>query len=115
MKVRMGSTRIFIRPGKTDLRKGVSGLSALVTEEMKEDVFSDSVFLFCNRDRTLLKCLRWDKTGFWLAQKRLEKEKWPWPLSSEAVRNINGQQLELLLSGIDFWKAHKELEYSATA
>jgi transposase len=69
------------------------------------------VYVFCSRDRKLLKAVYWDKTGFWLCQKRLEKEKFPWPLTKEAVRELTGEELGMLLAGIDFFKAHKPLYY----
>jgi transposase len=103
--------RIFIRPGYTDLRKAVNGLSALIEQEMGGELFSENVYLFCNRERKLLKALWWDRNGFWLSQKRLEKEKFPWPENSEAVRELSGEELGMLLRGIDFFKAHKELYY----
>jgi len=111
MIIDLSKVRIFIRPGHTDLRKASYGLTAIVQEEMKEDPFSGSVYLFCNRERKLLKAVYWDKTGFWLSQKRLEKEKFPWPYTLEAVQEINTEELKMLLSGIDFFKAHKTLYY----
>lgn len=36
----------------------------------------------------------WDKTGFWLAQKRLEKSTWPWPMTEDAAREIKSEQLD---------------------
>ena len=103
--------RIFIRPGYTDLRKASNGLTVIVQEEMKEDPFNGSMYLFCNRERKLLKAVYWDRTGFWLSQKRLEKEKYPWPDTVEAVRELNEEELKMLLAGIDFFKAHKTLYY----
>ena len=103
--------RIFIRPGYTDLRKASSGLTLIVQEEMEQDPFSGSVYVFCNRERKLLKAVYWDKTGFWLCQKRLEKEKYPWPQTKEAVQELSGEELKMLLKGIDFFKAHKPLSY----
>jgi len=111
MTVDLNNVRIFIRPGYTDLRKASYGLTAIVQEEMKENPFSGSVYLFCNREHKLLKAVYWDKTGFWLCQKRLEKEKFPWPSTIEAAREINADELKMLLSGIDFFKAHKTLYY----
>jgi transposase len=111
MTVDLEKTRIFIRPGHTDLRKGVRGLVVLVQERMGTDPLDGSVYMFCNKGRELIKAVWWDKTGFWLCQKRLEKDKFPWPLTAEAAREISGEQLRMLLSGIDFWKAHKPLEY----
>ena len=103
--------RIFVRPGSTDLRKAVNGLTAIVQDEMGGDAFSGSVYVFCNRERRLLKAVYWDRTGFWLSQKRLEKDKFPWPHTSEAVQELSVKELQMLLSGIDFFKAHKELFY----
>jgi len=111
----LDKVRIFIRPGTTDLRKAVNGLSAIVQEVMKEDPFSGSVYLFCNSDRKLLKAVYWDKTGFWLSQKRLEKNKFPWPCDEEKVKELSVDELKMLLSGIDFFRAHKELHYKKVA
>lgn len=66
-------TKIFIKPGATDLRKAVNGLSILIQEEMYEQPLSGSLFMFCNKSRKLIKVIWWDKTGFWLCQKKLEK------------------------------------------
>jgi transposase len=111
MTLDLNSIRIFIRPGPTDLRKAVNGLSVLIQEHMEMDPLSGSVFLFCNKERRLLKAVWWDKTGFWLSQKRLEKEKWPWPEEAESAKEINAGEVKMLLSGIDFWKAHKPVFY----
>jgi len=82
---------------------------------MHQDPFSGSVYLFCNRERKLLKAVYWDKTGFWLSQKRLEKETFPWPRNEGEARELTAQQLQLLLAGIDFFKAHKEVFYTTVA
>ena len=111
MIIDLSKVRIFIRPGHTDMRKAINGLTAIVQETMKEDPFSGSVYIFCNRQRHLLKAVYWDKSGFWLSQKRLEKDKFPWPNTSEAARELTGEELLMLLQGIDFFKAHKTLKY----
>jgi transposase len=85
MTIDLSRVRIYIRPGVTDMRKGASGLTAQVQEEMKGDPFSGNVYIFCNRQRKLLKAIWWDRTGFWLSQKRLEKDRYPWPGSGEFV------------------------------
>ena len=111
MIIDLNKVRIFIRPGYTDLRKASNGLTVIVQEEMKEDPFSGSVYMFCNRERKLLKAVYWDRTGFWLCQKRLEKEKFPWPQTVESVYELSVEELKMLLTGIDFFKAHKTLYY----
>jgi len=103
--------KIFLRPGNTDLRKAVNGLSVIIQETMKQDPFSGSVYLFCNREKKLLKAVYWDKTGFWLSQKRLEKNRFPWPQDENEARELTAEELQMLLVGIDFFRAHKEVFY----
>ena len=111
----ISKVRIFLRPGTTDMRKAINGLTVIVQETMKHDPFSGSVFLFCNRGRKLLKAVYWDRTGFWLSQKRLERDKFPWPQDKAEARELVFEELKMLLSGVDFFKAHKELFYKKVA
>lgn len=108
----VGSIAIYVRPGKTDMRKQINGLSVLVESEMAKDPFSGALFLFCNGGRRLLKAIYWDRNGFCMWQKRLEKHQFPWPQTDAAVRKITGSELKMLLDGIDFFKAHRELTFS---
>ena len=68
MKIDFEGARLYVRPGSTDLRKGVTGLLAIIENEMHLDALSNSVFFFCNKSHKLLKIIFWNKTGFWLAQ-----------------------------------------------
>ena len=111
MTIDLSKQRVFIRPGSTDLRKAVNGLAVIIEQQMHGQVFSGDIYLFCNKPRTLLKALWWDKSGFWLSQKRLEQEKHPWPQEQSQVRELTAEQLSMLLAGIDFFKAHKALYY----
>jgi len=111
MTIDLSKVRIFIRPGYTDLRKAVNGLAVMIEQQMEGEPFSGNVYLFCNRGKKLLKALWWDRNGFWLSQKRLEKDSFPWPDTSEAVQELSSEQLIMLLQGIDFFRAHKELYY----
>ena len=111
MTIDINKVRIFIRPGYTDLRKAINGLSVMIEQQMSGEPFSGNVYLFCNRERRLLKAVWWDMNGFWLAQKRLEQGKFPWPETAEAVQELSGEELSMVLRGIDFFKAHKTLYY----
>lgn len=111
MKINFEKSRIFVRPGTTDLRKGVTGLTYLIEKKMKQKSLNGDIFLFCNKTHRLLKVIFWDKTGFWLAQKRLENATWPWPKTEEEAKEITTEQLKMLLAGIDFWKAHQEVKF----
>jgi transposase len=106
---------MYVKPGRTDMRKQINGLSVIVQEELKLDPFSGALFLFCNKRRHLLKILYWDKTGFALWMKRLERDRFPWPMNRSEVQEIDFEKFKQLLCGIDFWEAHKELKYSSVS
>ncbi len=108
----LSKINIFVRPGYTDMRKAINGLSVMAQDEMNKDPLSGNLFLFCNRQRRIIKALYWDRNGFCLWQKKLEKHKFPWPETEEAARQISIEQLTMLLKGIDFWKEHSSLNYS---
>jgi transposase len=48
-------------------------------------------------------------------QKRLERDRFPWPSSEEAAREINAEELRMLLDGIDFWRAHRARAYESVS
>ena len=102
---------IYIKSGSTDMRKQINGLTIQVQEVMEMDPFSGALFMFCNKQRKLLKIIYWEKNGFWLFLKRLEKDRFPWPGSSKEVEKLSREELEMLLSGIDFFRKHKALNY----
>ena len=109
----LGDARVFVRPGATDMRKQINGLALMVQEQMEMDPFQDALFVFCNRGRRILKALYWDRTGFCLWIKRLERHRFPWPRSAvDAQQQIDASQLRLLLGGVDFFSAHQEVTYT---
>jgi len=111
--LQLHNVRIFVRPGATDMRKQINGLAVIVEQQMELSPFQDALFVFCNAQRRILKALYWDRTGFCLWMKRLEKHRFPWPASAEdAHRSISEQQLRSLLQGIDFWHTHQEVFYT---
>lgn len=104
--------KVYLRPGVTDMRKAINGLSVIVENDMKLDPMTGYLFLFCNRKRDRIKILFWDKNGFWLWLKRLEQGKFPWPTSEEDVMAISEKEFDWLLSGIDFFRRHREIKFS---
>jgi len=104
--------RVFLKPGHTDMRKSFNGLSGIIQNELKLDPFSRSLFVFCNRKGKLLKILYWDRNGFCIWQKRLEKHSFPWPTNKKEVQEITAEQLNWLLNGIDFRHAHESLNFA---
>jgi hypothetical protein len=59
MMLDLTGLEIYVRPGITDMRKQVNGLSEIVEQQMNRSAMSGSLFLFCNRDRRLIKCVYW--------------------------------------------------------
>lgn len=115
MLIDWSKMKIMIKPGKTDFRKQINGLSVLVESELKINPFSNYLFIFCSTNRTRLKILYWDKNGFCLWLKRLEKDKFPWPKNKKEAMEIRHEELKMLLDGIDFFSAHKKLSYTRIA
>ena len=111
MIIDLSKTKIYLRPGFTDLRKAVNGLTGIIEGQMSGEPFSGNIYLFCNKGRKLIKAVWWERNGFWLSQKRLEQEKYPWPQDESEARELSREELQMLLAGIDFFKAHKTLHY----
>ncbi len=112
MQIDWNNARIFIKPGVTDMRKQINGLAVITEEKMNQNPLNGNIYMFCSRNRRLLKVLYWDRNGFCLWQKRLEKHKFPWPQTEQEAQEISRQQLTMLLSGIDFFNAHTTLNFS---
>ena len=95
-------TRIWIAAGVTDLRRGFTGLSALVQTALESDPFSGQVFVFRGRRGDLIKLLWWDGDGWCLFAKRLERGRFVWPQAESGTVSLTRAQLSMLLEGIDW-------------
>jgi len=95
-------SRIYIAVEPVDFRKAVDGLAHVVRQELNLDPFGNYLFLFCNKHRNKLKCLTWDKNGFWLGYKRLDGvgAKFVWPRTAVTARSISEGQFRRLLNGM---------------
>jgi transposase len=101
-----------------DFRKSINGLSILVEETLGQDPFSPQLFVFTNRKRDKVKILYWERSGFVLWYKRLEKQRFPWPREdSDEIVTMTGRELNWLLDGIDFFRLrpHEPLLYESVA
>ncbi len=97
-----------------DMRKSINGLSILVEEGLSLDPFGPTLFVFCNRKRDKVKILYWERTGFVLWYKRLEKNRFAWSLpGSDDVVTLSGRELNWLLDGIDVFalQPHEEVSF----
>jgi len=109
------NVRVFLAPGSTDMRKAIDSLSILVEDTLRLDPFSGCFFVFCNRGRTILKVLYWDRNGFCLWQKRLEKHRFKWPENREQTLETGARELSFMLEGLDIQavKPYGELKYAS--
>lgn len=107
-------TAIYVASERVDFRKGINGLAALVLEHFEKAPQDGSVYVFYNGDYTRLKCLFWDKNGFVLYHKRLERGRFKLKGRREEVMSISQEQLSWLLAGLDFclMKEFSHLDYS---
>jgi len=91
--------RVYLACGKTDMRKNINGLAAIVVGSFKLDPYDGALFVFCNNTRNRVKILEWDGDGFWLYFKRLEKGRFRWPApDEESTMSLTGDELSILLS-----------------
>src|SRR5580693_6508266 len=95
-------TQIWIAAGMTDLRRGFTGLSAIVQTTLEQNPFSGHVFVFRGRRGDLIKVLWWDGDGLCLFAKRLERGRFIWPQATEGTVSLTRAQLSMLLEGIDW-------------
>ncbi|MCX2839410.1 IS66 family insertion sequence element accessory protein TnpB [Salinimicrobium sp. MT39] len=94
-----------------DMRKSFNGLSGLVKNELNREPTSGDVFVFLNRNRTHLKLLHWERGGFVLYYKRLERGSFTPPVIKEDQTSFT-TQLVLMIEGITVKKSVQKLRYS---
>lgn len=109
-----GEMAVYLHRLPVDFRKAINGLSLIVQEALLLDPYSNALFVFVNKSRNRIKLLYWDRNGFCLWHKRLEKNKFAWPLKHTTVTvELNTQELNWLLDGFDIWRMppHQRLFY----
>lgn len=93
--------KIYLAPGKTDLRKGIDGLASVVSSRFNLDPFEKNIlFLFCGTSSNKIKGLVWEGDGFVLVYKRVQSGHYQWPRNTEEVMQLDQKQLQDLLSGL---------------
>lgn len=96
-----GQVRVFLYGQPVDMRKSFTGLYALTKGELHQDPLSGHLFVFINRRGDYLKCLYFDRTGFCLWAKRLERGRFVSNWARVATRELDWTGLKLLLEGIE--------------
>lgn len=116
MRPDAGLPLVYLCLQPVDFRKAIQGLSLLVEQAFGLNPFEPALFVFINRGRDKIKILYWEKNGFCLWYKRLEKQRFKWPADQAGTTlTLTGEELNWLLDGFDLWgnKPHESLYFSA--
>ena len=92
--------KVFAYGEPVDMRKSFDGLLALVRCGLEEDPLSEALFIFINRRRNYLKGIFWDRTGYFLFAKKLERGRFRFPVEARK-QELCEQVLKLVLDGIE--------------
>jgi transposase len=109
-----GTTRVFLHERPVDMRRSFTGLIALVKQVLEEDPLSGSLFVFVNRRGNYAKALYWDRTGYCLWAKRLERGMFVSRHSGVTKRALSFTDLKLWLEGIDASTVRRRRRFSLT-
>jgi len=106
--------RYYLSRAAADMRKSYDGLGGLVRQGLGRDPLSGEVFIFLNRRRTQMKLLVWDRSGFVIWGKRLERGTFELPRSSEAGAGVvlSWEELVLILEGVRLGSVQRRKRYS---
>jgi transposase len=100
------SVQIYLASEPADMRKGFDGLSAIVFERGL-DIYSGHLFVFVSKRRDRVKIITWDRGGFVLYYKRLERGRFKLPLLIGDTVCLDAGQLGMLLDGVDIKRVHR--------
>lgn len=93
-------TAIMLASKPVDFRRGIDGLAGLCEYELKQNPRNGKMFVFFNRDATMIRILVYEINGFWLMTKRLSKGRFRLPKQGELVTEVQAEELRKLLSGM---------------
>lgn len=105
-----GYDKIYIAPGRTDMRKSIDGLKVIVARDLKMNPYEKNVlFLFCGVSSSKIKALVWEGDGFVLAYKRIEDGRFVWPRTPGEALNITQEQFNQLMQGFSIERTIREI------
>jgi transposase len=93
------------------MRKSFEGLSGIIRRELDRRPDSGDVYVFINRRADRVKLLVWDRDGFWIHYKRLEKGRYHLPSGGEMSPEMRYEDLVMMLEGIEVTGIKKRLRY----
>lgn len=108
------TVKIFLCAHATDMRKSFNGLSSAVKKVLEQDPFCGRLFVFFNRRRDQVRILFWDRNGFSILAKRLEKGCFKLPACEVGASHVDieAADLALILEGIDLTNAKRRKRWT---
>ena len=108
--------KYYVACGYTDLRRGIDGLAAIVSQQYGRDLCEDSLFLFCGRRTDRIKALYYSGDGYILLYKRLNNGAFEWPRTEQELRLLDARSFRWLMEGLKStsrkqFKKEKERNY----
>ncbi len=100
LKELAGIKRVVLICGRSDLRRGITGLSTYIRLNYGLDPLEEgTLFLFCGNKRDRIKGLLYEEDRFCLMTVRLVDGVFQWPRNTREARNITKEQYRLLMEG----------------
>lgn len=103
--------RVWLYTRPTDMRKSFDGLAALVANALREDPLSGQLFVFINRRKTQMKVLYFDRSGYCVWAKRLERGRFHYRECTAGKVPLDWTALKLLLEGIEVDRIRRRVRY----
>lgn len=109
------SVRVFVATQPVDGRKGVDSLAGIIRSVFIHDPLSGHLYVFFSRRLDRVRIVYWDRNGFAMWMKRLERGRFHAPFSDAlAVDTIEAADLALILEGIDLKDARRRPRWTPT-
>jgi len=99
-----------LKTGRTDLRRGIDGLKAIISLNGMDPLEKGTLFLFCGRRNDRIRGLTFEGDGYLMITKRLSgQNRFQWPRNEEDMKNITMEQYRNLMEGFTIEGSIREL------
>ena len=110
LKEAAGIRRVVLKTGRTDLRRGIDGLKAVISLNGMDPLEKGTLFLFCGRRNDRIRGLTFEGNGYLLITKRLSgQNRFQWPRNEEDMKNITMEQYRNLMEGFTIEGSIREI------
>ncbi len=100
----------MLKTGRTDLRRGIDGLKAIISLNGMDPLEKGTLFLFCGRRNDRIRGLTFEGDGYLMITKRLSgQNRFQWPRNEEDMKNITMEQYRNLMEGFTIEGSIREL------